>query len=296
MKINNVCCIIVTYNIGKELYKCFDSIYNQVDKVVIVDNGSDNITIGVLNEIEAKNKDVTIIYNVNNEGIATALNKGIEYAMKNNYEWVLTMDNDSEATHNMVNTIKKVYESIDLQERKNIMSIFPSYIEKGYDHYQNIKESDINNLYYDYIEAEITSGNMIKTSVFKELGLLEDKLFIDLVDVEICLRLLKNNIKMIKLKGAILLHSLGNSSKRKILTKEVVVTNHSSLRRYYITRNRLEIWKMYKGLECDYLKNSKKDFIKELFTVILFEKDKIPKMKAIINGIEDYKNNIFGKK
>ncbi|MBB6713519.1 glycosyltransferase [Clostridium gasigenes] len=296
MKIKNVCCIIVTYNIGISFYKCFNSIYNQVDKVIVVDNGSDKNTIKVLNEIEKEYKDITIVYNKENQGIATALNQGIQYAISNNYEWVLTMDNDSEATNNMVNTMKNVYESINLKEREDIISIFPSYIEKGYEQYENIKESDSNNFEFDFVEAEITSGNMVKTNVFKDLGLLEEKLFIDLVDVEICLRLLKNNLKMIKVKGAILLHSLGNSTKRKILTKEVAVTNHSALRRYYITRNRLEIWKMYKGLECQYLRNSKKDFIKEALTLLLFEKDKISKFKAIRQGVKDYRNNIFGKK
>lgn len=43
--ISNICAIIVTYNIGKDLYKCFNSIVNQVDKVVIVDNGSSKETI-----------------------------------------------------------------------------------------------------------------------------------------------------------------------------------------------------------------------------------------------------------
>ncbi|MGL5354437.1 MAG: glycosyltransferase [Clostridium sp.] len=296
METNNVCCIIVTYNIGSDLYKCFNSIYNQVDKVVIVDNGSDKKTIEVLNEIEKDYKDTTIVYNKDNLGIATALNQGIEYAISNNYEWVLTMDNDSEATVNMVSAMKSVYESIDANEQENVVSIFPTHIEKGYEKYEDIKESDLNNLGFDFVEAEITSGNMVKTKVFKDLGLLEDRLFIDLVDVEICLRLLKNNFKMIKVKGATLLHSLGNSTKRKILNKEVAVTNHSALRRYYITRNRFEIWKMYKGLDCKYLKNSKKDFIKETITVVLFEKDKIEKVKAILLGTKHYRNNIFGKK
>lgn len=295
MNVKNVCCIIVTYNIGIDFYKCFNTVYNQVEKVIIVDNGSEKETVDVLNEIQKQYSTVEIVYNKRNEGIATALNTGIEYAIENNYEWVLTMDNDSEATNNMLSSMKTVYESIDLKERKDIVSIFPSHVEKGYGKYENIKESDLNNLKFDFIEAEITSGNLVKTEVFKALGLLEDRLFIDLVDVEICLRLLKNNLRMIKVEGAVLLHSLGNSTKRKILTKEVAVTNHSALRRYYITRNRLEIWKMYKGLDCQYLKNSRKDFIKEAVTLVLFEKEKVAKIKAIRDGIRDYRKNIFGK-
>lgn len=296
MKVKDVCCIIVTYNIGKDFYKCLNSIYDQVEKIVIVDNGSDEETIEVLNDIEKENNDILVIYNRENLGIATALNQGIKYAIENNYQWILTMDNDSESTNNMVQVMMKVYESLELKEKENVVSIFPSYVEKGYGQYEDIKDSDLTNLNYEFVEAEITSGNLVKTKVFKELGLLEDKLFIDLVDVEICLRILKNNFKMIKCEGGILLHSLGNSTKRKILTKEVAVTNHSALRRYYITRNRLEIWNIYKGLDCKYMKNSKKDFIKETATIILFEKDKGAKIKAMMQGINDYRKNKFGKK
>ena len=51
MEQNSVCGIIVTYNIGNNLYKCFNSIEGQVEKLVIVDNGSNKETIDVLKEI-----------------------------------------------------------------------------------------------------------------------------------------------------------------------------------------------------------------------------------------------------
>ena len=109
MEQNSVCGIIVTYNIGNNLYKCFNSIEGQVEKLVIVDNGSNKETIDVLKEIEKNNNHVEVIYNENNLGIGKALNQGVEVAIKNNFQWVLTMDNDSEATTSMVEIMINTY-------------------------------------------------------------------------------------------------------------------------------------------------------------------------------------------
>ena len=55
MKQNSVCGIIVTYNIGNNFYKCFNSVRDQVEKVIIVDNGSDEDTTSVLKNIKKNN-------------------------------------------------------------------------------------------------------------------------------------------------------------------------------------------------------------------------------------------------
>ena len=81
MKKNSICCVIVTYNIGKKFYQCYNAIKNQVEKVVIVDNGSNNETLDMLKDIES-NDEVSIIFNSENLGIAKALNQGIEIAIK----------------------------------------------------------------------------------------------------------------------------------------------------------------------------------------------------------------------
>ena len=63
MKQNSVCGIIVTYNIGNNFYKCFNSVRDQVEKVIIVDNGSDEDTTSVLKNIKKNNNHVEVIYN-----------------------------------------------------------------------------------------------------------------------------------------------------------------------------------------------------------------------------------------
>lgn len=291
MKNNSVCCIIVTYNIGDRFYKCFNSIKDQVEYVVIVDNGSNEQTISVLKEIEKSDR-VQVIYNNTNEGIAKALNKAVNFAENRNYKFVLTMDNDSIATPYMVDSLIATYE-LATKKDNMVVSVFPKYEEMGYYDSDLEQISSNDNIKYSYIDCEMTSGNLINIKVFKKIGYYNEEYFIDYVDHEFCLRLLSDGYNSIRAESAILLHSLGKSQKIKLFGKEIVFTNHNSLRRYYITRNRFDVWKRHS--EFDFVKRDKRHFCKEFVKMILFENDKINKVMSIIYGIKDYKKQKFGK-
>lgn len=287
---NKVCCVVVTFNIGNDFYKCFNSVINQVDKVFIVDNGSNQETINVLNDLE-KNSKVEIMYNNNNLGIAAALNKGIDYAIKNDYSWVLTMDNDSEATPNMVEVMLAWYNQYF--DNESVIIIFPDYIEKISIENPKACISQFGDYKCKEIYFDNTSGNLVKVDVFKEIGKFKEELFIDSVDHDFCLRVKRNGGKMVKVLNAKLLHSLGNTKVINFLGKKINCSNHSPLRRYYITRNRCLMRKIYRD-EREYIDYDRKTFINENIKILLFEKDKINKIRMSLKGYIDYKNNIFG--
>lgn len=290
-----VCCLIVTYNIGSDFYKCYDAIKGQVDEVVIIDNGSEQETIQVLKNIQ-KDEDVHVIYNSTNLGISVALNLGVKYAKNKGYEWVLTMDNDSEATEDMVNAMLNIYDNLNESEQEKVVSLFPCYVEKGFNIEDALnRKSELHNPKFNYIKEEITSGNLVKTFVFDKIGYFNESLFIDYVDHEFCLKLLKNEYKLVQVEGAILLHSLGSSVKRKTLFGEISYTNHSAIRRYYITRNRLYIWNKYKDIDEEFIKMDKSASVKEFVKILIYEEHKIEKIKMMIKGIKDYKSDVFGK-
>lgn len=291
---NSVCCVIVTYNIGERFYNCFNAIYNQVEQVVIVDNGSNIETLEVLKDIE-NTTTAKIIYNIENLGIAAALNKGVTFARENNYAWVLTMDNDSVATEYMVDTMLYTYSTLDDYEKKKVVSLFPTCVEMGYASEEEKKiKSEKNNIKYEYVDAEITSGNLVKTGIFKELGDFEEKLFIDMVDYDLSLKILEAGYKHIKISNAILLHSLGNTVKKNLGFRTMTYTNHNYIRRYYMTRNRFYMWDKYKDVSPQIIKLDKSAFIKESVKILLVEKNKIKKFKMIFKGYGDYKKGIFG--
>lgn len=289
---NKVACIIVSYNPDKQIKKCFNSLINQVDKIFIVDNGSNEEGIDILQKLrEVYINKLDIILNNDNLGIATALNIGVKKALDEGYSWVLTMDQDSKSDNNMIKKMFEVYQNINLEERKDILSIFPNFVDERI---QSIEEnSEIRE--YEYVDAEITSGNLLKSEVFDKVGFFDDSLFIDLVDTDFCMRLNEKNIKMIKVRDAILYHNLGESQAVKRSFLKFNTSNHSAIRRYYMTRNRFYTWEKYKNLNSFTLNRDKMLFKKEFVKIIIGEKDKFNKVKMICKGYRDYKKGIRGK-
>ena len=284
-----VAAIIVSYNPDSNLFDSINLLLNQVEKVIIVDNGSKEKYVKYIKSI---NEDkIEIILNKENLGVATALNIGVRKALENGYEWILTMDQDSKASPDMVKKMFNVYNSINREERKDILSIFPNFVDERI---QSIEENSNMNS-YEYVDADITSGNLLRKEVFEKVGFFDDSLFIDLVDTDFCMRLNEKGIKMIKIRDAVLYHSLGESKTIKGILGSFNTSNHSALRRYYMTRNRFYIWEKYKGLNSFTLNRDKKLFKKEFVKIILGEKDKLNKIKMVLRGYKDYKKGIKGK-
>ena len=287
-----VAAIIVSYNPDNNLLDSINLLINQVERIIIVDNGSESEkkkNIKLIRDIDKEK--IEIIFNEENLGIATALNIGVRSALKQGYNWILTMDQDSKVSKNMVEKMLEVYNGIDEKERKDILSIFPNFVDERV---QSIEEnSDMDT--YEYVDADITSGNLLRAEVFDKVGFFDDSLFIDLVDTDFCMRLNEKNIKMIKVRDAILYHSLGESQSVKSIFGKFNTSNHSALRRYYMTRNRFYTWEKYKDLNSFTLNRDKSLFKKEFVKIVLGEKDKINKIKMVFKGYKDYKKGIRGK-
>lgn len=282
---NNVCATIISYNTGEDIKSTIDAIKDQVAKLLLIDNGSDEKTITILKDYETQNSNIELILNESNLGIAAALNIAARYAVANSYSWLLTLDDDSTASDSMVEallkTASKVYNNLGIISPKQWERDRAS--ELSYD-MEEIRE----------VTIDMTSGNLVNCEVFKTVGFYNEDFFIDFVDHEFCLRLIQNNYKIIKANNIILWHSLGESKTLKLFGKELTVTNHSPVRRYYITRNRLYCWNSFKADFPSWVKEDKGRFRNETIKILLYEDKKIKKLKMIYKGILDYKNGISG--
>jgi len=290
-----ICAVVVTYNIGERYQKSFDTLKNQVDKVIIVDNGSDPSTIGVLQQIQKNFKDkVNIILNEKNVGVAKAQNIGIARAIDEGFEWVLLLDHDSLLKENMVHAMKNLYQSLgrEMQEKiaivaPNIMDINVNLPSKFTTRYLKIffkREKCSEKKYIDALTV-IASGSLIKTLALKRIGLMKEEFFIDFIDTEFSLRVISNGFKIIVVCDAILYHSLGERRVYKIFTIRFKPTFHSPQRRFYIFRNRVKVLKSY---ICKVPSFAFLDFVRilyDIFNITFFENDKVSKFRMIVKGI-----------
>lgn len=290
---NSVSAVIITYNVENDFKNRINKLKGKVNEIIVVDNGSKAETISMLKELE---KEITIIYLEKNKGIAYALNKGIKYSIEKGYDWILTLDHDSIVTDDMIKNMLKCYEGFDQELKEKVAMLVPVHVEeKEYENNNIINNEEVASKLYTEVLTEITSGALTKSSIYKNVGLYDEKLFIDLVDHDYCLALNKKGFKVIQVNSGVLIHNLGDSIKKSILGLKMIPTNHSPLRRYYMSRNRHYIWDKYKQDFPGWVLTDKRRFITENLKIILFENNKIEKLKYIREGIRDYKNNIFGE-
>lgn len=277
-----IAAVVILFNPDKNILDNINSYINQVEKVIIVDN-SEFSNEGFLTNASFKNFEY--IFNNSNIGVAAALNIGAQKAIDQGFDFLLTMDQDSKADDGMVNELLNLIQSSD---RIGIVSA--EHFDKDIQ-YQPKPE----NLYNKNVLSTITSGNLLCLNAYKNVGGFLNQLFIDHVDHEYCLRLNKNNYKVIKTNKVLVFHKLGNSSRKKFFRWIFYPSNHSPLRLYYRTRNRLFVDNLYRKSFPEYIKRDRRNFIRELFEIIAFERNVWVKIRMILLGYIDYKKNHFGK-
>jgi rhamnosyltransferase len=277
-------CAVVLYNPLSDIFENIKSYIDQVDRIYAIDN-SEKSKEQIIRGLK-KFKKISYIQNKNNLGIAAALNIAVKIAIKSGYKFMLTMDQDSKAPPNMVkdlfNCVKKYKFDI------NTLGIISPFHQDIYMQSPPIEE-------VEEILYVMTSGNLLNLNAFEKVGKFSEELFIDRVDHEYCLRLQINGYKVVRVNKIFLTHNLGKVSKYSIFGRTQYVTNHSPLRRYYITRNTLYVINKYRKYFPDYASMEYNNHFYDICKLLLFEKEKFKKIKMIFKGYLDYKKGITGK-
>lgn len=272
----NICACIITYNIDKKINEVVNSIINQVDLVVIVDNASKSDTLEILKKLNENDK-VDVIFNKINNGIAIALNQGIKVAKNKNMEWIMTLDHDSICDENM---IKNMFEVNDRYHNEDKIAILAPQIFEM--HKQDFISNKNNNNYYTEVNECIQSGSLFKISIFDKIGYFNEDLFIYHVDYDFCERVLRSGYKIIQCNNTILYHEEGYKIQKKFLGIKTYYNNYSSFAIYYITRNTIYMSQKYSIF---YLKRIVKDYI----YITLYDKQRKERLaywkRGVIDGI-----------
>jgi rhamnosyltransferase len=294
----SVCGIIVTYNTGESVADSVSGILGQVDYLIVVDNGSEAFTIRTLDVLFRENSSrISLLKNAVNIGLADALNQGVRLALDKGFDWILTLDHDSHPAADMVNRMFSVYE--DLPHKEDVAIVAPKPVDRNVAFEPSFfKFGSFKFIIHcgnkKFIEPDIviTSGGMVKASVFREVGLFQSKLFIDCIDYEYCLRLKSKGYSIVVVCEALLHHKLGRMSQVNFLGFRLTPTNHPPERWYYMSRNRVFIYRKYwKNIWFIYL--DMVSFLKEVLKVILVESNKTKKVSHIFRGLLDGVLNRF---
>lgn len=287
---------IVLYNPELSLLKKdIQAIINQVDQICLFDNKSDNIE-----EIERTFKSyrkITIIKSSKNLGIAFGLNKLLNWASENKYNWLLTMDQDSICSTNLIEEYSKYWDD------PQIGLICPFVITNGkysLEEYNNLKIQRTSWV-KDPVDC-ITSACLTNVKIAKQLGGYTNKLFIDYVDTDINCKVINNGYKILRVNSVYLVQQMGQGkplklfsylhkyTKLNVFRRLKVAAIYTDQRLYYSSRNSRYVRKTYK----DHGAKTSVIFMLMFYSYFtLFypaDRSRIKMWKSIIKGFKDYKS------
>ncbi len=273
--------VVVLYNPNPVVIENIKSYINEIEFLFAIDN-SEYPNNEIVEELR-ENVKVLYLPQKENLGIANALNRAADEAINLGYHYLLTMDQDSFVDQEM---IKIMVENCVDEEQAGIIT--PHYIDKVQPERKIEKEKQ-------YILCEKTSGNLLNLSAFKTVGKFNEDYFIDYVDIEYGFRLNLNGWKVIKVNSATINHNEGELSARTFFFRKVHPYNYPPVRYYYRTRNLLYLRLSYKNKLAIAVRNEVKVYLKNVIKALLYEKDKIKKLKMIYRGFRDYTKGIVGR-
>lgn len=294
---NQVCAGIVSYNPDiTRIAQNISSVLPQVDRLYLVDNGSSNYS--ELSElVRSRFAGIIEIANESNLGIAAALNQLASSASKDGYKWIVTLDQDSVCTKNMVSVLMR-YASED------VGIVAPQIIDRNKEEVE-IADSLLDHKTFDVVQAArkgiLTSGSLTSLSAWAFVGGFDEDFFIDYVDYDFNKRLLLEGYRLVRTGDTALIHECGKACPTPLFTprkgqdgvwrlERFYSFGHSPFRCYYKARNRILYSRKYKRCDHSFQFEGTIQIIPQMILTLLFESDRKNKFKSFIRGIQDGRN------
>lgn len=273
--------MVTLYNSDYSVFHYINTYINQVHKLYAVDN-SEQKDVKLIESMGSTYPTVEYISNVGNQGIAYALNVAAEAAIRDGFDYLLMMDDDSQSPATLVSTLYTIATNVD-NGKVGIVSA----------------QSDPNAQRNDEQEVltTITSGSLLNLKAYLETGPFLDELFIDWVDHEYCFRLAKNGYRILIANQVKLAHRLG-VFKKKLLLGLIPVhwRSHSPARLYYKFRNSLYVMNSYRDqLRLSFVIPVYYELLRDVAKIMFVEEHKAAYLSSVKRGFLDAYRKQLGK-
>jgi rhamnosyltransferase len=292
----SVLAVIVTHHPNiPALTQLVAHLEQQVERLIIIDNATPGFCQNPPIHNPAK---TNIICNIDNRGLATAYNQGIDLAYSRQASHVLLLDQDSLPAHNMVNELLTALHQHNHQEIR-VAAAGPMYTDiKGQSTSPFVC---LRGIYLQRIDCEpnqvvfvdhlISSGSLIDLRSIDLVGRFTDSLFIDYVDTEWCWRARRKGLMLIGVGSAHMQHNLGDSHFKAFGKNRVL---HAPFRLYYQMRNQwwmiLQPWVGWRWRLMNILRSTK-----IFLAITLFYPQRIKRIRYMTKGILDAYRSRMGK-
>jgi len=259
MKINkpSIAVILVNwkkYNLTSNCINSLNKSNYKNFKIILVDNEYSEKSII---ELKNKYKELLVFKEKNNLGFAGGNNIGIRYALENDYDYIMLLNNDTEVKENFIlPLVERMEKNLFLAAVQPLILNFSnkSIIWNAggkLNKFLGLTSTRLNNnklnssiVFDDYTDWISGCCILIKSEILTKVGLLDEKFFNYYEDVDWSLRMKNLGYDLGFVKESIIYHHGSSSSKNK-KTKEGVI---SSKIHYFNIRNHILLLKKHKNL------------------------------------------------
>lgn len=284
--------VIVFYNPTRENIDNAISLCQKYN-VVIVDNTDHIDCVNEKDIFESIGSYHPLLKNV---GIAKALNIGIDDLIKKEIKYAMLLDQDSVPEAKMIDELLSL---MYFHEKNKCCLVAPAYFDKSMERVAPFMRIEGNRIIkctsendnICYVDFVITSGSLLSLSHYQKIGKMDERLFIDLVDTEWCLRARKLGYCIIGAYKTVMEHEIGGKA-INVLGKKI--PNHSPLRHYYYFRNSIFLMKM-KHIPKAFKINELVKLVPRFMVYSIFTQDRLIHFKCMCKGILDGVFNKTGK-
>ena len=236
-----VIAVVPTFHPDDGVVRRLRDLAGQVDTVIVVDDGSGPSADAVLAEAAAAGVEVHRL--ARNSGIAAALNTGVRAALDDGADYVVNVDQDTDLPADYVAVALGIFARANPVTRLGIVAVdavngapaLPTWVSpEG----------------FGLVPEAIQTGFVISRECLEQGGLFDERLVIDCVDTEYCLRVRDHGFRIAVAKGTDIRHSIGRRAELRPFGipmrhrgsgRIATYQYHSPFRRYYIARNNVDL-------------------------------------------------------
>lgn len=242
--------IVLNWNNYKDTSECIESLRSssyELNEILVVDNGSTDGSIEKIERDYANDPVVTTLRNEENYGFARGINVGIKYAIDAGAEYVFLLNNDTVVGEEC---IERLLESV--RHRKQIGIAGPRILYHGTKRvwhgggrFSRVKTGIVNEEQGE-IDAELSDEDRFvdfitgcamftDTDVFDEVGMLDERYFFYVEDVDFCLRVKRAGFEILYVPGAEVGHKIGDIAAER--TNSFVMYHLARSRMLFLSKN-----------------------------------------------------------
>ncbi len=285
--------LILNYNRYQYTLECINSLlginYSNF-KILLVDNCS---TDDSFEKLKNELAEIEVLQTSNNLGYTGGINFGIRHLMQKDAEYILVINNDTIVEKDFLSHLVKAMESnpgaaaacgtiLNEHDRERIWYASGKIISwRGLAVHLNKGEKFVQSSIVQTVGFITGCLMLLKVSCLEKTGLLDERFFMYLDDIEFSRRIINNGLKLLYVPTAIIYH-------------KVLGEKESAFKLYYSVRNRLLLISVSFGK------------ISGTISVIYFVIVIIIKIfywlftnqlfaKAAVKGLSDYNRKNFGK-